>query len=230
MKKLIVGLAGVAGGLAMFATSGSVMAAGVYTLQDVGSWNTYTLKTPTAIPTLTGGPIPFGGTATSTGANFTATGVQFSFTNSNATFNYTNGSWSGAVTLGGSVSHSEFCTQGPGTACTSPVSGLTGVWATGLQNNGAADTNNCYGATSSQVPGAAPPVCNAVSVTENPGVSLVVWESSAVAAPYTGSGSRYCFGTGAGSCGAAAVPVPAAVWLFGSGLGLLGWVRRRAAK
>ncbi len=27
----------------------------------------------------------------------------------------------------------------------------------------------------------------------------------------------------------AAVPVPAAVWLFGSALGLLGWVRRRAA-
>ena len=27
----------------------------------------------------------------------------------------------------------------------------------------------------------------------------------------------------------AVVPVPAAVWLFGSGLGLLGWFRRRNA-
>jgi hypothetical protein len=29
---------------------------------------------------------------------------------------------------------------------------------------------------------------------------------------------------------ASAVPVPAAVWLFGSALGLLGWLRQRQAK
>ena len=33
-----------------------------------------------------------------------------------------------------------------------------------------------------------------------------------------------------GNLGIAVVPVPAAVWLFGSALGLLGWVRRRAAQ
>jgi hypothetical protein len=27
----------------------------------------------------------------------------------------------------------------------------------------------------------------------------------------------------------AAIPIPAAVWLFGSALGLLGWIRRKAA-
>jgi hypothetical protein len=34
----------------------------------------------------------------------------------------------------------------------------------------------------------------------------------------------------AGFCSAAVVPVPAAVWLFGSGLGFLGWVRARTRK
>jgi hypothetical protein len=34
----------------------------------------------------------------------------------------------------------------------------------------------------------------------------------------------------AGFCSDAVVPVPAAVWLFGSGLGFLGWVRARARK
>ena len=34
---------------------------------------------------------------------------------------------------------------------------------------------------------------------------------------------------GAVSIEITAVPVPAAVWLFGSGLGVLGWMRRRRA-
>lgn len=38
---------------------------------------------------------------------------------------------------------------------------------------------------------------------------------------------RYSWAVHAGDVGA--VPVPAAVWLFGSALGLLGWMRRKAA-
>jgi hypothetical protein len=217
MKKLITGLTGFAASLALFATSGSVMAAGVYTLTDVGAWNTYTVKTSTLIPTLTSGPIPFGGTATVTaGGAFAATSVQHSFVGNDGTYNYTDGVWSGVVG-GTSVTHSENCVEVDDFAdsCSNGTTGLTGIWGTNVRNDGGADEANCYGANLI----GAPDQCNAILITENPGASFVVWEQSAFAAPYSASGFRYTFTT--------AVPIPAAVWLFSSALGLLGWMRHK---
>ena len=42
----------------------------------------------------------------------------------------------------------------------------------------------------------------------------------------TGDDVRYNFDSG-GLATSSAIPVPAAVWLFASGLGLLGWMRRK---
>ncbi|MFW2404762.1 MAG: VPLPA-CTERM sorting domain-containing protein [Gammaproteobacteria bacterium] len=53
-----------------------------------------------------------------------------------------------------------------------------------------------------------------------------------VSTNYGDSGVYYdnvCFSSNGDDCVFAPIPVPAAVWLFGSALGLLGWVRRRVA-
>ena len=46
--------------------------------------------------------------------------------------------------------------------------------------------------------------------------------------PFYGAAKFQSTGDGTKSAWVAAVPVPAAVWLFGSALGFLGWAKRRA--
>jgi hypothetical protein len=190
----------------------SANAAGSYVLSVVNAYNPFS-GAGTAV---VAGPIATGGSATVDGSgNVSATGIQHSFVNVNATYNYTGGIWS-AVVGGGSVTHSETCVQAAGnTSCSAPLSGLAGLYATGLQNGGAASNPACapnafFGAGA----------CDRVSITEVAGVSLTIVEQSEFAIPGLASGFIYRF---------TAVPVPAAVWLFGSALGLLG-LRRRIAK
>lgn len=53
----------------------------------------------------------------------------------------------------------------------------------------------------------------------------------AICTAYTcvGYGTLYVHAIDHGTVSANVVPIPAAAWLFGSGLGLLGWLRRRQA-
>ena len=189
----------------------SANAAGSYVLSVVNAYNPFSGSGTSVIS----GPIATGGAATVDGVgNVSAAGIQHSFTNGNATYNYTGGIWS-AVVGGTSVTHSETCVEAAGnTTCSSPVSGLAGLYTTGLQNGGAASgacsPNAFFGAGA----------CDRVSITEVAGVSLTIVEQSEFAIPGLASGFIYRF---------TAVPVPAAVWLFGSALGLLG-LRRRVAQ
>jgi hypothetical protein len=188
----------------------SANAAGSYTLSVVNAYNPFS-GAGTAVVS---GTIPTASTlATVDGSGIVSiAGVQFSFANANATFNYTGGSWSGAVG-GTAVVHTETCVEAAGnTSCSSPTSGLAGLWTTGLQNGGlpsnACSPNAFFGAGA----------CDRVSITEVAGVSLTIVEQSEFAIAGLASGYIYRFVT----------PVPAAVWLFGSALGLLG-LRRRVA-
>ncbi len=190
----------------------SANAAGSYVLSVVNAYNPFS-GAGTAVVS---GPIATGGSATVDGfGNVSGSGIQFSFVNTNATFNYTGGIWS-AVVGNTSVTHSETCVEAAGnTTCSSVVSGLAGLWNSGQQNGGLATNPGCapnafFGAGN----------CDRVSIAEVAGVSLTIVEQSEFAIPGLASGYIYRF---------TAVPVPAAVWLFGSALGLLG-LRRRVAQ
>ncbi|RMF94575.1 MAG: VPLPA-CTERM sorting domain-containing protein, partial [Gammaproteobacteria bacterium] len=93
--------------------------------------------------------------------------------------------------------------------------GNSSVWDN-VSNNDGTPAGVCNLANLLNGPGGS---CAGVSIVENPGVSLVITEQSEFAIATIASGFVYTF--------SAVVPVPAAVWLFGSAIGLLGFVRRR---
>ncbi len=194
----------------------SANAAGVYVLTDVSSYNAFTTYAPSS---LTG---PVSGTATVDGVgNVTITGLSFSTNAFGQNFTYTGGNWS--TTVGGtSITNSGVCTDIAGASCADPFGGLaplaggtTAVFGNGSRNTGAPSVA-CPPIAGTLIG----PTCDLVSVVETPGVSLVITEQSEfIAIAGTPSGYVYTF---------TVVPVPAAVWLFGSALGLLGWIRRRS--
>ena len=200
----------------------SANAAGVYVLTDVSTYNQFTGFAPSPV---SGGSLPLAGTATVDGAgNVSITGLQWSNNSFGQIYTYTGGNWS--TTVGGtSITNSGTCTTIAGGSCTDPSFGLTAlggssVFETGFTNDGSVDTSFCppVGIT----PGPSGGLCNQIAVVENEGVSLIITEQSEFfpTVENTPFGYQLTF---------TPIPVPAAVWLFGSALGLLGWIRRKAA-
>lgn len=200
------------GTIALTFMASSASAAGVYVLTDVAQYNSVN-TTPTS---MTGGPIGASGTATVTaGGAVTVTGVNFSWANPVSSFTYTGGNWS--TTVGGtSITKTETCVETAGTPCTDPWAGLAGTWSSITQNDGVTGTGSCFAGNLLNGIGNA---CDGISVVENAGLSLAITEQSEYLVSGGAGGYVFTF--------TAVIPVPPAVWLFGSALGLLGWLRRK---
>jgi hypothetical protein len=192
--------------------TGSGPGGGFYLLTTVNAYNPFA---PTGTSVVSG-PIGTSGVASVDSAgNVYATGIQNSFVNVNSAYNYTNGTWS-AVVGGDAVTHTETCTESASTPCTSAVSGLSGIWNS-TQRNGGAASHTCA-ATAFFAAGN----CDRVSIVEVAGVSLTIIEQSEFAIPGLAAGNIWRFSGGI-------IPVPGAVWLFGSALWVMGWMRRKSS-
>lgn len=187
--------------------SASANAAGTYALTVV---NTYNPFSPTGTSVLIG-PAATGGSATVDGlGTVTAADVQFSFS-ARLVYEYSGGIWSGVVG-GNSVTHTENCVEIAGLFCTGTLSGLAGIWNNTQQNGGGA-SNVCSASTFFAAGN-----CDQVSIAEVPGVSLTIIEQSEFSIPGLPFGNVYRF---------TAVPAPAGIWLLGTALGAIGWMRRK---
>ena len=201
----------------------SANAAGIYVLTEVASFNQFTGFQPSEI---TLGSVPYGGQAVvDADGNVVITDLQFSGNARGQIYTYTDGMW--LTTVGGNaIANFGMCTDIGGSTCSNPdfglgtVNGLSAMFDSMNNNSASPDTSFCppVGIT----PGPAGGLCNQVSVVEDEGVSLIITEQSEFAGvvPNTPLGYQFTF---------TVIPVPAAVWLFASALGLLGWVRRKAA-
>jgi len=165
-----------------------------------------------------------GGFATLSNGTVTVSGAAWESLTANAVYTYS-GDWS--VEIGNGVNLSKLAESCTGTdaasACDSPR-GLVGDWILGQLQDG---TPCQYGDSQCFVNAS-------VTGTTQVGIDelIIVRQTEFVVCP--GGPPAACFNDGVFNNSKLTltytlIPVPAAVWFFVSGLGLLGWMRRRAA-
>jgi len=206
MKKYLVSMAAL-----MLLSTGAQAA--TYVLSSVTYANSFA-PTPGNVASCTSCGVTQGpgvATAVETGGNIALTGIAFGF---NAGGNAFNISFSGTTTLAAGTSLNKLagatCVDSVGTVCgpLNVISGMDGDYFTNIGTDGttACANNRCR-----------------VDVA-TAGSDLTVTIKRALSESVSSGSSQSYVMTFA-----KVVPVPAAVWLFGSALGLMGFTRRKAA-
>lgn len=201
MKKYLLSAA------ALMLFAGGAQAASVYSLTSVKYSNTFT-PTPTNVASCTGCGI---GTVVDDGfGNLTLAGIAWSF---NAGGNSYTTSFGGTSTLAAGTSlikaGGATCVNGVGTVCDAAnvISGMALDFLTGIGSDGSTACANNRCRVDASLAGDVLTIAIKRALSES--------TTSTAFQTYT--------------LAFTAIPVPGAVWLFGSALGLLGVARRRLA-